>query len=255
MRLEGKIALVTGGASGVGDQICRSFVDEGSRVIVTDIDEDKGAQLARALTAEWLYLDVRDEDNWFRVMESALELFGRVDVVVNNAGVIAAGAGQPQDPEHASLESWRAVHAINLDGTFLGCKHAIRAMRETGRGSIINMSSRAGLAGVPGAAAYASSKAAIRNHTKSVALYCASQGLDIRCNSIHPGSVLTPIWNAALGEGAERERKAKAFASAIPLRRFAAVEEVSPLAVLLASDESSYITGAEFVVDGGVSAG
>lgn len=255
MRLENKTALVTGAASGLGEAMCRVFSSEGARVVVTDVVSDVGRALAAEIDGHWQYLDVVDESNWSEVISEVLATFGRLDVLVNNAGVISVGGGGPQDPEHADLESWRAVHRINLDGTFLGCKYAIRAMRKTGSGSIINMSSRAGMIGVPGAAAYASSKAAVRNHTKSVALYCAAQGLDIRCNSIHPGPIMTPLWQPVLGEGAGRDERIEGFVADTPMHRFGTPGEVTPLAVLLASDESSYITGAEFHVDGGALAG
>ncbi|WP_122693464.1 SDR family oxidoreductase, partial [Pseudomonas viridiflava] len=139
-----------------------------------------------------------------------------------------------QDPEHASLEDWQAVHRTNLDGVFLGCKYAIRAMRHTGAGSIINISSRSGMVGIPGAAAYASSKAAVRNHTKTVALYCAEQGLKVRCNSIHPAAILTPMWEPMLGADAGREERMAALVRDTPLRRFGMPEEVAAVALLLA---------------------
>jgi len=142
-------------------------------------------------------------------------------VVVNNAGITGfQEALSPHDPETASLEDWRAVRAANLDGTFLGCRYAIRAMRPRGLGSIINISSRSGLVGIPAAVAYASSKAAVRNHTKSVALYCAEQGLNIRCNSIHPAAVLTPMWEPMRGADADRQARMAAFVADTPLRRF-----------------------------------
>lgn len=134
-------------------------------------------------------------------------------------------------------------------------KHAIRAMRRRGAGSIINISSRSGLVGIPGAAAYASSKAAVRNHTKSVALYCAQQGLNIRCNSIHPAAILTPMWESMLGDGPAREERVRALVSDTPLRRFGTSEEVASVALLLASDDAAYMTGTELVVDGGLLAG
>ncbi len=159
------------------------------------------------------------------------------------------------NPEHASLEDWRAVHRVNLDGTFLGCRYAIGAMREAGAGSIINMSSRSGMVGIPAAAAYASSKAAIRNHTKSVALWCAQEGLAVRCNSIHPAAVLTPMWEPMLGNGADRDERMASFVADTPLRRFGQPEEVAAVAVLLASDEAAYMTGSEVTIDGGILAG
>ncbi|MGA2636229.1 MAG: SDR family oxidoreductase [Methylocella sp.] len=181
---------------------------------------------------------------------------GQLDVLVNNAGITGFEDGLvPHDPEHATLGDWRAIHATNLDGAFLGCKHAIVAMRPAGAGSIINISSRSGLVGIPTAAAYASSKAAIRNHSKTVALWCASQGLRIRCNSVHPAAILTPMWEPMLGTGADREARMSALVRDTPLRRFGRSDEVAAIAVLLASDEATYITGAEINIDGGLLAG
>jgi NAD(P)-dependent dehydrogenase (short-subunit alcohol dehydrogenase family) len=159
------------------------------------------------------------------------------------------------DPENATLSAWRSVHETNLDGVFLGCKYAIKAMRPNKTGSIINISSRSGMVGIPGAAAYASSKAAVRNHTKSVALYCAEQGLKIRCNSIHPAAILTSMWEPMLGNGSDREARMAELVSDTPLRRFGLPEEVAAIAVLLASDEATYITGTELNIDGGLLAG
>jgi NAD(P)-dependent dehydrogenase (short-subunit alcohol dehydrogenase family) len=251
-RLLHKTALVTGAARGIGAAIARAFVAEGARVIVTDIAEEVGRATAAALGAEFRRLDVRIESDWQQVVDT-LE---RLDVLVNNAGITGFEAGfAAHDPEHASLVDWHEVHRTNLDGVFLGCKHAIRAMRRTGKGSIINISSRSGLVGIPAASAYASSKAAVRNHTKSVALYCAEQGLDIRCNSIHPAAILTPMWEPMLGSGPERAARMAAFVRDTPLKRFGLPEEVAALAVLLASDEAAYMTGAELSIDGGILAG
>jgi 3(or 17)beta-hydroxysteroid dehydrogenase len=253
-----KVALVTGAAQGIGAAIARAFVAEGATVLLTDIRDADGEALAASLgaAAHYARLDVREEEDWTRVLEQLRERFGRLDVLVNNAGITGFEAGAvPHDPEHASLASWRAVMATNLDGVFLGCQHAIRAMRPTGVGSIVNMSSRSGLVGIPLAAAYAASKAAVRNHTKSVALYCAQQGLRIRCNSVHPAAILTPMWDAMLGAGPERPVREAALVRDTPLQRFGTVEEVAHLVVYLASDESGYTTGAEFVLDGGLLAG
>ena len=179
-----------------------------------------------------------------------------MEVVVNNAGVTGFEEGiVPHDPENAALEDWRAVHRVNLDGTFLGCRYAIRAMRQKGRGSIINISSRSGMVGIPAAAAYASSKAAIRNHTKTVALYCAQQGLNIRCNSIHPAAILTPMWEPMLGNGADRQARMDALVADTPMRRFGTPQEVASMVALLASDAAAYMTGSELTIDGGILAG
>lgn len=257
-RLKDKIALVTGAARGIGAAIAQAFVAESGFVYVTDLDDSTGAATAASLgdRAEYMHLDVREESEWERVLARVLEQRGRLDVLVNNAGITGFEAGfVPHDPEHVELEAWRAVHRTNLDGVFLGCKHGIRAMRRTGQGSIINISSRSGVVGISGAAAYASSKAAVRNHTKTVALYCAEQGLKIRCNSIHPAAILTPMWEPVLGTGPEREVRMQEFVRDTPLRRFGRPEEVAAIAVLLGSDESAYMTGAELHVDGGILAG
>jgi len=251
-RLKGKTCVVTGAARGIGRAISEAFHSEGATVVVTDKDLAAAEAFASSLGCRAERLDVRKEEDWSN-LENCLP---SVDVVVNNAGITGfeESAG-PHDPEHSSLEDWRAVHRVNLDGTFLGCRYALRAMRQNGRGSIVNISSRSGLVGVPLAAAYASSKAAIRNHTKSVALYCAQQGWKIRCNSIHPGAILTPMWDPMLGEGEDRVSRMVALSADIPLKRFGAPEEVAALVVLLASDDATFITGAELSIDGGLLAG
>lgn len=257
-RLMGKVALVTGAARGIGEAIARIFHREGAQVLLTDIRDDEGQAAARKLGegASYLRLDVRQEKDWERVVGELLERHGRLDVLVNNAGITGLEeTTAPHDPERASLETWRSVHATNLDGVFLGCKHGIRAMRRHGSGAIINIGSRSGLVGIPGAAAYASSKAAVRNHTKSVALYCAEQGLRIRCNVIQPAAILTPMWEPLLGSGPERPARMAECTKDTPLHRFGSVDEVAALALHLAADESAYTTGAEFNIDGGLLAG
>jgi NAD(P)-dependent dehydrogenase (short-subunit alcohol dehydrogenase family) len=257
-RLAGKVALITGAASGIGEGIARAFASEGGLVFVSDLRDELGESVADSLgpPARYVHLDVREEKQWVAVVDSIVKDHGRLDVVVNNAGVTGfEGASGPHDPERASLADWHAVLATNLDGTFLGCKHAIRAMRPRGEGSIINISSRSGLVGIPGAAAYAASKAAVRNHTKTVALYCAEQGWKVRCNSIHPAAILTPMWEPMLGTGNEREARMESIVRDTPLRRFGNTEEVAALAVMLASDEVTYMTGAELSLDGGLLAG
>jgi NAD(P)-dependent dehydrogenase (short-subunit alcohol dehydrogenase family) len=255
-RLTHKVALITGAARGIGAAIAEAFVREGARVIVSDIDEAAGRATADRIGAACIKLDVRDELAWIGAMEGVLDAHSRLDVLVNNAGISGLEQGAVHDPEHAALADWHAVLATNLDGVFLGCKHALRAMRRgTGGGAIVNIASRSGVVGIPAAAAYAASKAAVRNHTKSVALYCAEQRLPIRCNAILPAAILTPMWEPMLGNGAEREANLAAFVADTPLRRFGRPEEVAALAVLLASDECPYMTGAELHVDGGLLAG
>ncbi|WP_179380228.1 SDR family oxidoreductase [Jannaschia marina] len=252
-RLAGKTCLVTGAARGIGAGIARAFAREGATVLVTDIEVEGGEAVAREIGGRFRRLDVAAEDDWAALAEAQPE----IDVVVNNAGITGfeGDAPPPHDPEHATLEAWRAVHAVNLDGTFLGCRYAIGAMRAKGAGSIVNISSRSGLVGIPAASAYAASKAAVRNHTKSVALYCAGQGLDIRCNSIHPAAVMTPMWEPMLGTGPDRASREAALVADTPMKRFGRVEEVAALAVMLASDEVAYMTGAELTIDGGLLAG
>ena len=259
-RVENEVALVTGAARGIGRATAELLAREGAYVVVTDMRDDEGVAVAEGIgrPATYQHLDVRREAEWEEVLSFVEGRLGRLDILVNNAGVTGFEEDLgPQDPEHATLEGWRAVHATNLDGVFLGCKHSIRSMRLSGKGgSIVNVSSRSGLVGVPGAAAYASSKAAVRNHTKSVALYCAEQGLGIRCNSVHPAAILTPMWEPMLGEeGEEREARVRAFVKDTPLRRFGTSEEVAYAVLYLASEESSYTTGTELNLDGGILAG
>lgn len=251
-KLQNKSALVTGGARGIGEAIARCFAREGAHVIVGDIDAENGKRIAAEIGGTYFDLNVADEGDWGRLAADNPS----IDIVVNNAGITGfEDSPGPHDPEHASLEDWHRVHAVNLDGTFLGCRYAITAMRAKGAGSIINMSSRSGLVGIPGAAAYASSKAAIRNHSKSVALYCAGQGLNIRCNSIHPAAILTPMWEALIGDGPDREARMAAMVADTPMKRFGTVEEVAAIALMLASDDAAYMTGSEVHLDGGLLAG
>lgn len=257
-RLNAKVALITGAAQGIGLAIAERFAAEGARVWLTDVRDEAGQAAARAIGAAARYrrLDVREEDDWRETMAELVRAEGRLDILVNNAGITGFEDGPvAHDPENARLEDWRAVHRTNLDGVFLGCREAIRAMRPTRSGAILNISSRSGLVGIPAAAAYASSKAAVRNHSKTVALWAAQQGLTIRCNSIHPAAILTPIWEPMLGEGAERATRMAGLVRDTPLQRFGAVEEVAGLAVYLASDEAGYVTGSEFNIDGGLLAG
>ncbi|MBN1206207.1 MAG: glucose 1-dehydrogenase [Myxococcaceae bacterium] len=251
-RVEGKVALVTGGASGLGAASARMLVREGARVAITDINEEQGQALAKELgeAARFWRLDVTREEDWKSVVDAVLATFGRLDVVVNNAGI-----GIVKDVESLSIEEWRRVHAVNLDGVFLGCKHGIRGMRQCGaRGSIINMSSVAGLVGVAAFPAYSSSKGGVRLLTKSVALHCAQKGYGIRCNSIHPVFVETPMVEALASlSGSATEGKAR-MAKGIPIGRLGEPEEVAYAVVYLASDESRLMTGSELVLDGGLTA-
>lgn len=258
MRLNNKVALVTGAAQGIGEAIARRFVEQGAYVYITDIQDEKGKVLAKLLgdKAQYCHLDVRDEAQWEAVLKKINDTRGGLDILVNNAGIAGfLETPGPHDPEHLDKASWDAVMATNLDGVILGCKHGIAAMKSRQSASIVNVSSRSGLVGIPGAAAYAASKAGVRNHTKSVALYCAQQAYSIRCNSIHPGVIYTPMWDAMLGAGEQREAAIASVASEVPLRRMGTADDVAYAAVYLASDESSYVTGIELNIDGGILAG
>jgi len=257
-RLSGKIALITGAAKGIGKATAELFCHEGAKVILTDIDDETGQAVADKLAgmAEYQHLDVADENKWQAVAEHVKEKYGRLDVLVNNAGIIGFDeCSGPHDPENLDMESWRYVNSINSESVAMGCKYGIQLMKDSPAASIVNMSSRSGLVGIPGATPYAASKAAIRNHSKSVALYCAQQGYKIRCNSIHPGAILTPLWDAMVGTDAGREKAIAHISAGVPLGHMGEPDDVAYAALFLASDESKYITGIELNVDGGILAG
>ncbi|WP_199610213.1 glucose 1-dehydrogenase [Flocculibacter collagenilyticus] len=257
-RLVGKVALVTGAAQGIGRAIAELFVQHGAKVIVSDINDELGQQVADALgsNAEYMRLDVGQESDWKTAMCYISDHFSQLDILVNNAGITGfMETSGMHDPEHIDLASWHKVHQVNLDGVALGCKYGIKFMQHSQGASIVNISSRSGLVGIPAAAAYASSKAAVRNHSKSVALYCAEKRYPIRCNSIHPGAILTPMWDTMLGDGDLRNDNIKAVASDIPLGVMGEPNDVAYAALYLASDESKYVTGIELNIDGGILAG
>ncbi len=255
-RIQGRVAVITGASRGIGAATAELFVQEGAKVIITDILDAEGQALARTLGAEYRHLDVSKESEWAAFAAWMQQTYGGLEILFNNAGILGFGENLgPQDPEHASLESWHHVHSINLDGIFLGCKYAIQLMKQKG-GSIINMSSRSGVVGMPSSAAYASSKAAIRNHTKTVALYCAEQGYNIRCNAVQPAAILTPLWDAMLGTDLKLRAKAEAnIAAGIPLGHMGLPMDVAYAVLYLASAESAYVTGTEITLDGGILAG
>ena len=256
--LENKTALVTGAGRGIGAAIAAAFIREGAHVFVTDLDGDSAEATTRELGehADAVALDVREPEHWRHVEREVGERFGGLDILVNNAGITGLlETPGPHDPEYFQLESWRAVQAVNVEGLALGCQSAIRLMKGRRSGSIINLSSRSGVVGIPGAAAYAASKAAVLNHTKSVALYCAEQGYPIRCNAILPAAIMTPMWDAMLGEGETRQAAIAGVEAGIPMGRFGRAAEVADTAVFLASDKSSYMTGADIHLDGGILAG
>lgn len=252
-RINGKIALITGAARGIGLETAKLFATEGATVIIFDIKKKECSEAASSIGSDFFHLDVSQEHSWKKACEAIKNKYGKIDILFNNAGI--TGFEQelgPQDPENISLEAWNYIHAVNLNGVFLGCKYGISLMKESG-GSIINMSSRSGVVGIPGASAYASSKAAIRNHTKTVALYCAEKRYKIRCNSLHPGAILTPMWDSMLGS--ERANMIKEIEKGIPLGVMGEPLDIANAALFLACDESKYITGIELTIDGGILAG
>ena len=255
LRLESKIALVTGGASGLGKSIARRLAADGAHVIITDIRSGQGQATAAECDFVFFAHDVSDESQWTQVMEEVERRCGRVDILVNNAGIL--GPTDSVNPENSRLADWKSIFAVNVEGVFLGCRSAIPAMRKAGGGSIINISSVAGLLATPYATAYGASKAAVRQLTKSVAQYCAQEKLRIRCNSIHPGIVRTPAWDAQAKEIAHSRgvslNDILALGKAIiPLGEFVSAEEVASLVSYLASDEARHMTGAKVILDGGI---
>lgn len=257
MRLENKIALITGSARGIGQATTELFHKEGATVIVSDILDNEGKALVQKLgkNAEYLHLDVGNEQDWFTVIDTITKTHGQIDILVNNAGVTGFLESQgPWDAENCDLKTWEEVHRVNSTGVMFGCRSAIKLMKKNG-GSIVNISSRSGLVGIPGAVAYASSKAAVRNHTKSVALYCSENGYKIRCNSVHPAAIMTPMWDAMLGEGEERQKIIEDVEFGIPMGHFGEPMDVAYAILYLASDESKYVTGIELTIDGGILAG
>jgi 3(or 17)beta-hydroxysteroid dehydrogenase len=252
-RVEGKVAIVTGGASGIGAATVRMLAAEGAAVVASDVDRERGEALAKELGGKVLFArhDVCDEASWVRLISDTEARFGKLDVLVNNAGIIVVAT-----IEDTTLEQWRRIHAVNAEGVFLGCKHAIPAMRRAGGGSIVNVSSLAALRGTPIYAAYSASKGAVRSLTKTVSLHCRQRGEAIRCNSIHPGGVETRLMRAAVKEstGVDMDTNPEAAAAFRRSVELAQPEAIAPLIVYLASDESSFVNGEEIAIDGGLSA-
>ena len=243
-RVAGKVAIVTGGASGMGKADAILLAREGASVVVADLNEKDGQAVADAIgsSAIFLRLDVSDEDNWKAVIGATVEKVGRIDILVNNSGMIALGTIGDTD-----LATWRKINAVNSDGVFLGCKHAIPVMAQSGGGSIINMSSVAAIQGQSFVAAYSASKGAVRALTKSIAMFCKEHKNGIRCNSIHPDGVKTPmIVKVAMG---------KDVATADDLEEIGKFgnmcdpEDIANLVLFLASEESRFVNGAEMLID------
>jgi 3(or 17)beta-hydroxysteroid dehydrogenase len=252
-RVNGKVALVTGAASGIGKAIAEILVREGARVMLTDINVEAGESLAEKLGDNALFAqhDVRMEQDWQRVIAETRKNFDLLDVLVNNAGIASA-----ELIEDTSLERWREIMAINLDGVFLGVKYGIEIMKQSGGGSIINISSVAGLVGTPRTGSYSASKAGVKLLSKCAALECAESGYNIRVNSVHPGIIETPPCREVfkiLGEGDEDVGK-QFIVGLHPIGRMGHVNDVANGVLYLASDESSFVTGSELVIDGGMTA-
>ena len=243
-RLQGKVAIVTGGAQGQGAEIVRQFVAEGAKVVIADVADEHGEKLAAELgdAAAFLHLNVSDADQWARVVEATTERFGPVNVLANNAGLLRFG-----EIETMPLDDFDLLFNVNAKGCFLGMQAVSRTMRKNGGGSIINASSIEGLAGMPSCTAYSGTKFAIRGMTKAAALELGPKG--IRVNSVHPGMIDTPMTRAH-GDDSIMEYGG----SKVALRRVGYPTDIAPLYVFLASDESSYITGAEIAIDGGATA-
>ena len=248
--LSGRVAIVTGGASGIGAASAALLEGQGARVITADIQDAKDGP------GRFVAHDVASEESWKSLLADVLGNEGRLDIMVNNAG-ISGGIG---NPETTTVENWQHVQAINSEGVFLGCKYAIQGMKKTGpdkpasRGSIVNISSVAGLIGSAGPTAYTASKGAVRLLSKSVALYCAEQKYDIRCNSVHPGGVDTPIFNP-LWQMVGHEQGKAFIGSRHPIGHMAEPVDLGEVVLWLASDRSRFVTGAEIVADGGLTSG
>jgi 3(or 17)beta-hydroxysteroid dehydrogenase len=244
-RVEGKVAIVTGAASGLGAADARLLAAEGAKLVVTDLNVDGGKAIAGEVGAEFFEQDVSDEASWTRLIAETVDRFGRLDVLVNNAGIAIIA-----DIEQTTSEIWRRTLAVHLDGTFFGCHHALPAMVASGGGSLINMSSTAALVGIAPYLAYSAAKGGIRSMTKSIAAHCKSRRNGVRCNSIHPGSIDTPMVHAALDGLGGIKPEGERFPEDV--RRKLGLGEpldVAQLVLFLASDESKHISGAEMVID------
>jgi NAD(P)-dependent dehydrogenase (short-subunit alcohol dehydrogenase family) len=248
-RLEGKVALISGGARGQGAVEARMFAEEGASVVIGDILDDQGRQTEAELqelgyNVTYVHLDVTSESDWESAVQSAVGTYGKLDVLLNNAGILIR-----KNIEETTVEDWDRIFSVNAKGVFLGTKAAIPAMREAGGGSIINISSTAGLVGSPnGSASYTATKGAVRLFTKSTAIQHAREG--IRCNSIHPGPIETDMIADTLNDPANMALRMQR----LPLGRVGKPSEIAYGAIYLASDESSFVTGSEVVIDGGTTA-
>ncbi len=253
-RVKNKVAIITGAASGIGKATAVKLASEGAVVVVTDVDDRNADDISHEIGKGSIFIkhDVTQLRQWEAVIDLTSDRFGKLDILVNCAGI--TGINAIQDPENTSLDTWRAVMGVNLEGVFLGCRCAIPLMKQGDGGSIVNISSYAGAIATPMAIAYGASKASVRQFSQSVALYCAQQGYKIRCNSILPGAILTPMWDEFLGKGREREKRSQEITDDIPLGVWGEPDDIAYAVVYLASDESKFVTGTELIIDGGQSA-
>lgn len=254
-RLADKVALVTGGAAGLGKAIAGRLAAEGALVVITDVNDETGAASAAAGNWHFLHQDVGDEARWGEVIADIEARFGALHILVNNAGII--GSLHSPSPEDTPFEEWRRVFSVNLDSVFLGSRAAIPAMRRAGGGSIVNISSVAGLLATPYATAYGATKAAVRQLTKSIAQHCAAQRTGIRCNSVHPGNVRTTLWEGRVADtarerGTSSEEILHEYGFGVPMGDLTLPEDVAAAVAFLASDDSRHITGTKLIVDGGL---
>ncbi|MSQ12269.1 MAG: glucose 1-dehydrogenase [Dehalococcoidia bacterium] len=250
MRLKGKVALISGAARGMGATEARLFAKEGAKVVLTDVLEKEGTKVAAEIAenggdAIFVRMDVTKEEDWKRAVQTTVQKYGKVDILINNAGIWKTGA-----VEDTTAQLWDQVMDVNAKGVFLGTKLVIPEMRKAGGGSIINISSVAGLMGAGTGAAYGASKGAVRLLTKATAVQYGKE--KIRCNSIHPGPIDTAMLSQLIAEGAGGSMTDEMMRAMVPLGRIGRPEEVATCALFLASDESSYVTGSELVVDGGL---